>query len=481
MFNFLKKTVTKKDIILHEIKTFKASKERKMMQDGVNYFKGEHDILKRKRTAIGRDGELVEVTNLPNNRIKDNGYKQMVLQKTNYLLGRPLSITSESDAHTKELKKVFNRDFLNKLNAVGEDSLNCGFGLLFVHYDERGKLGFKRFKPQDVILGWQDEEHTKLDYAIRLHYMQHFDGQRETTVEFVDVYSKEGIDYYELKDNELIGVEPYHAPYFSVVNGEQDTAYNWDEIPIVAFKYNHDEIPLIKDLKSIQDAINTITSNFQNAMEEDTRNTIIVLVNYAGQDLGEFRQNLATYGAVKVRDFDGGKGDVKTLQIEVNAENYKAILSIFKKDLVRNAMGYDPDDERLTGNPNQSNIRSVFHGIDTDANRMERQYQAAFEKTLFFVNSYLVQTGKGDFFDEEVKVIFDRDMLVNESEVIDCCIKSAATLSKETVVANHPWIDDPQAELERIEKEKQTELEQYGLLGSEVAHVKREKQGLLEE
>ena len=85
-------------------------------------------------------------------------------------------------------------------------------------------------------------------------------------------------------------------------------------------------------VKSLQDGLNLITSNFQNVMEEDTRNTILVLVNYDGEKLGDFRRNLAQYGAVKVRTVDGAPGDLKTLQVEVNADNYKAIIEILQRD-----------------------------------------------------------------------------------------------------------------------------------------------------
>ena len=68
-------------------------------------------------------------------------------------------------------------------------------------------------------------------------------------------------------------------------------------------------------------------SDFENNMQEDARNTILILKNYDGENLGEFRRNLATFGAVKVRD----DGDVTTLTVEVSSENYKAILDVFKK------------------------------------------------------------------------------------------------------------------------------------------------------
>ena len=179
--------------------------------------------------------------------------------------------------------------------------------------------------------------------------------------------------------------------------------------------------------------------------------------NYDGTNLGEFRKNLATYGAVKVR-YDGEtKGGVETLEITVNAENYKAIVEIFKKALIENAMGYDAKDDRLSGNPNQMNIQSMYSDIDLDANDMETEFQAAFEEILWFVNAHLANTGRGNFENEEVNIIFNRDILINESEAIANCQASVGILSDETIIGMHPWIDDPQAELERLEKQREKE------------------------
>lgn len=132
-------------------------------------------------------------------------------------------------------------------------------------------------------------------------------------------------------------------------------------------------------------------SDFENNMQEDARNTILVLKNYDGENLGEFRHNLSTYGAVKVRE-DGG---VETLQVEINAENYKGILELLKKSLIENARGYDAKDDRLSGNPNQMNIQSMYSDIDLDANGMETEFQAAFEELLWFINQDFSNRGLG--------------------------------------------------------------------------------------
>lgn len=455
--------VSDEQIILNEINSFKVSKRRKDMLDGERYFAGNHDILFRVRTMIGESGDLEEVKNLPNNRIVDNQYKKMVVQKTNHLLGQPFVVVCKNKQYSKHLKHIFNKRFQRLIKSIGEDSLNCGLGWLFIHYDENGDLAFKRLKPFEVIPGWKDAEHTVLDYAIRLYEVIEYDGKQEKVIQKVEVYDENGITFFELSEGgSLKPVEPYSQSYFTITDEEgTETGYNWTRIPLIPFKYNSKEIPLINMVKNLQDGLNVILSNFQNNMEEDVRNTILILKNYDGENLGEFRKNLAAVGAVKVRTIDGADGGVDTLTIEVNADNYKAIIEIFKKAIIENAMGYDAKDDRLSGNPNQMNIQSMYSDIDLDANTMETEYQAAFEDLLWFINCHLANMGMGDFEGEEVEIIFNRDILINEGEAIESCQKSVGILSEETIVAQHPWVDDPQAEMERLKKQREEAMSQF--------------------
>lgn len=210
----------------------------------------------------------------------------------------------------------------------------------------------------------------------------------------------------------------------------------------------------------MQDGLNLIESNFLNQMEEDIRNTILVLVNYDGQNLAQFRRNLAQYGAVKVKTVDGAAGDLKTLQIEVNSENYKAIIELFKKAIIENARGYDAKDDRLSGNPNEMNIQSMYSDIDLDANDMETEFQASFEELLWFINCDLSNQGLGNFENEEVDIIFNRDILISETDIINN-INNSIDLSLETRLAQHPFVDDVRTELARIRKEKEEEIAVY--------------------
>ena len=449
--------LTDEQFIVKEINRFKQSQRRKEMLDGERYFDGCHDILSRERTVIGKNGELEVVKNLPNNRIVDNQYKKMVIQKSNYLLGRPFIIQGENNDYVKVLKGFLNKKFMRTLKAVGEDSLNCGIGWMFPYYDDNGEFTFKRFRPWEIIPLWKDAEHTILEAFIRIYEVIEYIGNEEKVIEKVEVYDESGVSYFELTNSSTLKPDgDEHVPYFSI----EDQGFNWTKIPLIAFKYNSKEIPLIRMVKSLQDGLNLIEANFQNQMEEDTRNTILVLVNYDGENLGEFRRNLATYGAVKVRTVDGAGGDVRTLQVEVNSENYKAIIELFKKAIIENAMGYDAKDDRMAGNPNQMNIQSMYSDIDLDANGMETEYQASFEELLWFINCHLFNVGMGDYDQEDVEIIFNRDMMINEGEIIDNISKSVGIISDETLVAQHPWVNNIDDELERIQKQKN--MEEYG-------------------
>jgi SPP1 family phage portal protein len=130
-------------------------------------------------------------------------------------------------------------------------------------------------------------------------------------------------------------------------------------------------------------------------------------------------------------------------------------------------MGYDAKDDRLGGSPNQMNIQSMYSDIDLDANEMETEFQASFEDLLWFVNVHLANTGQGNFDGVDAEVIFNRDMLISESEIITNVRQLVGIISDETLIANIPWVDDPQAELERLKAQKAAAMEDFGLPGGE--------------
>lgn len=428
-----------------EIDDFLKSSLRENMMLGERYYIGKHDILNRKRTVLGKDGIQVEIENLPNNKIVDNQYARVVDQKNSYLLSRPITFRSEDKQFLEKIKNIFSKTFFRTIKNIGEDAINCGIAWLYIYIDEEGKLKFKRFSPYEVLPIWSDEEHTKLDYLLRIYEIEEYNAMSKKSITQVELYKKDGIEYYILENKKLVkdmskGFKPY-------IYNSNNNIISWEKVPVISFKFNSKEIPLINKIKTLQDALNTVKSDFMNNMQEDARNTILVLKNYDGTNLSEFRKNLAEYGVIKVKTIDRSEGAVETLKIEVDSKNYDILAKNLKKAIIENARGYDCKDEKMGQNLNQMNIRSIYSDIDLDANLMENEFQASFEDIFWFLKKYFIISEGINFNNVNIEAIFNKDMLINEKEAIENCLKSLDILSRETVVSKHPWVFDMQKEL----------------------------------
>ena len=454
------KTISDIKFLEREIQKFITSPARRMMIDGDMYYDYEQAIKHKRRMIIGKDGQMQEDKQLPNNKFTDNQYAAMVDQKNNYLLAKPITFKTENEQYADALKNIFNKKFHRLLKNLGKDSYNGGIAWLYPYYDEQGNFKFKKFHPWEVLPFWKDADHTELDFLAHIFDMDTYEGEQETTTTYVEIYDTQGIHRFILDNN---GLTPdYSTYYFELETDGEIVPYNWDRVPVIPFKYNNNETPLIKKCKSLQDGINEILSNFGDGMQENASgNTIIVIKNYDGQDLGQFRHNLSQYKAVKVRTVDGADGGIDKLEIEVNCDNYKAILQELRKALISNCKGYDVEELKSNGSPNEMTIKAVYSQIDMDANEIETEYQASFEELLWFINMHLKNTGVGDFSNEDVEIIFNRDMMVNESQIIVDINNSSAILSKKTCISQHPYVTDVEAELEQIKSEQDEAIEQY--------------------
>ena len=448
-----------KSYIENRIMQWLASPLRRDQINGDRYYRGDHDILKKKRTVIGKDGEIKEVKNLPNNRKVDNQYARMVDQKKNYLLAQPITFNSKNQAYVDILNKIFNKKFKKTLKDVGEDCLNGGVAWVYPYYNNN-ELKFKNFPAHEILPFWNDKAHTELNMAVRLYVEEKPDAINEfDTVQKVEIYTKNGVYFYTFENNRLEpDTQKPHENYMTV--GEN--GYNWEHIPLIAFKANSKEIPLIRKCKSIQDGINEIISTFKNNLDEDTRNTILVLENYDGQDLGDFREKLSQYGVIKTRSGDGARGDVRTLTVQVDHNNYESVLRMYKKAMFENCKGYDFTELRSNNDsPSQMNIKCVFADIDLDANDMIAEFNASFEDLLWFVNQYCSHKGLGDFSMENVDIIFNKDMLVNEVETLMSLVSAGVHISNKTLLEQVPFINSSEDELKQLKKEREEEIDVY--------------------
>jgi SPP1 family phage portal protein len=459
--------MTLEQIIKQEIDDWSGSAELRLMLEGQRYYIGDSDILKRKREFIGADGKMVEDTKLANNRLMHLFIRKLVDQKIGYLLSKPLSIQTEKDVYAKALKLIFDSGNLRMLKNIGKDAINKGRAWLQVYYSEDGKLAFKRLPPNEVIPLWKDAEHTQLDGVIRCYDVEAYEGTTKKTITKVEYWSVDGVKRYIMGAGEtgstgsaglIPDVEDGIASSHFVFEDSDgiDQPLNWERVPFVCFKYNDEEIPLIKFVKSLIDDYDLQISDNSNNLT-DLPHAIYVIKNYDGTDLGEFRHNMGTYRAVKVTD----NGEVSTVKLDINTEALKNHTEQLRKDIYEFGRGVDTESEKLGSSPSGISLKFLYADLDSDANIIETEFQASLQQLRWFIDQHLINTNIGDFTKESLEFIFNRDILINETDSITNAKNSVGIISDETIVANHPWTVDTTKELDRIKKEKAAAPDPY--------------------
>lgn len=461
-------------IVYNAVKDWLASEELAWMLTGERYYRTRPDILYRKKYAIGPDGELVVVKNVANNRLANNFLKKLVDQKVGYLLSKPLTLQTENEAYAEILTvDYFNEDFQRQLQNLGKEAIQKGRSWLHPYYDEDGQFRIKRFPSQELIPLWRDNDHTELDAMIRVYAFVTYEAQDKKKVTKVEYWDSSGIYRYVYEDKQIMpDVEcGAYSPHFVIVNPDgEEMPFNWTRVPFICWKYNAEEQSLLEQIKTLIDDYDRQKSDNSNKLE-DTPDDILVLRNYDGENLGEFRQNLATFRAVKVMDDGTGRGGgVDTLKVELSSEAFKVHQEQNRKDIYEFGRGVDTQSDKFGSDPSGIALRFLYADLDMDCNLIEAEFQFALRQLLWFINAHLANSGAGDFEGEKVTFIFNRDILINESEAIRNAKDSVGIISDETIVANHPWTEDPAEEKDRLKAQKQEdlkEMQQYGGLGGD--------------
>ncbi|MEV2910979.1 phage portal protein, partial [Paenibacillus larvae] len=253
------------------------------------------------------------------------------------------------------------------------------------------------------------------------------------------------------------GAEDSHFQF--VGQGETEKPMNWERVPFICFKYNDEEQPLIELIKSLVDDYDERKSDHTNNLE-DLPDSIYVVKGFGGTESGEIRKNLSTFRIIKIDDTEANSG-VDTISLPIDTEAYETHMNRNRKDIYEFGRGVDTQSEKFGGDKSGVALRFLYADLDMDANIIETEFQASLEQLLWFINAHIYNTTGKDFTGESVDFIFNRDILINETEAITNAKDSQGVISDETIVANHPWVTNAQDELERLKSEKEEDMKRF--------------------
>jgi SPP1 family phage portal protein len=453
--------VSMEEFLAARIQEWENSDVLKWMKIGAKYHNGENDIKNRTRFLIGRNGEQVTPKFLAQSKIAHNFIRKLTRQKVGYLLSQPFTATTESDELKKVLKEKFNDEFFRILKNIGQDSINEGIAWGQVFYDEDGELSIKRIPATEVIPFWKDIDHIRLESLIRVYSTTEYSGKDKKEVKRVKYFDEDGIwNFVYMEDGLKPDPDVPWEPHFVITNGDVDPETGqaigegvvWDILPMIPFKYNSEEIPLIYFIKDIIDDYDLNTSDLSNELQDEP-NSPKVVRNYDGTDKGEFVHNLATLNTMFVRD----DGDIKMLSNVIDHSARDSHLDRLRKDLYEIGGGVDTQTKHL-GDASGVALKFVYSDLDMDCDEFANELRYSLRLLIWFIVEDIRIRSQSDLHDQLVKIEFNTNTNINEEEKITNLKNSSGMISHETILDQHPYVQDVEAEKKRIEEESRKTL-----------------------
>lgn len=439
--------MTPAQIVTEEVSSFRASPEYTLLCDAEQYW--------RNRSAV--QTKTVRTEGRSNTKIEHPVLRKLIRQKVNYLLASPFSISSEDKAYADALNEVFDDTLRAQIAGQATDAIKWGIGYLQPYFGD-GKLKWARIPATEIIPLWDDAEHKQLNGFIRFFPQEIYEGLAKRTIMRAEFWTTAGVEYFvaDAPDNGF-APDPDREPATHFTWGDQ--GYNWDAVPLVWLKYNDDELPLLSFVRELIDDINWQKSVTADVLR-DVVNFVYILRGYGGQDLAEFLRELRDHFAIKIEPGEGN--GVDKLNADVNIDAVMKFLEEQRRDLYDYGNAVDTKDPNL-GTASGSALNFRYMDLDADCRDLGANLKDALQRAKLFIDLYLQATGKGDFSGSTFDVTFATDMPVNETDTITNCKNSSGVISQRTIVANHPWVEDPDEEIKQLHKEQDEAMQRAGL------------------
>jgi len=418
-----------------------------LMRQGFDYYHNENLVLDEPRQYF--DGEETsDEDTFADNRVPHGWHKLLVDQKAGYIAGKPPVIEAEDEEFQEDISDLLGGDFDDKMPELVKSASNKGRAWLHVYVDSEGDFRFMEVDPRQIVPIYDTDKQQELMGVLR-YYSVTYNGEKLTRVEWWD---RERVRYF-IKDSEsgeykpdtvIRDEEDWDRPHFTK-NGEDES---WGRIPFIKFANNKEGYPDIKYYKEMIDLYDRLISAFGNELE-DLQEVIYILENYGGEDLEEFQKMLRKFKAVKV-DENGG---VDTLDIDIPTEAKKELLDRLEENILLFGQGVNPKTDRFGTSPSGVALQFLFSQLDMKADALIRKFKKGFRELAYFIARYKELEDGADHDPSEVSATFNKSMIFNESEKIENVQNSLGVTSTKTALANHPYVDDVDKEMKRIEDE----------------------------
>lgn len=384
------------------------------------------------------------------NRIPFNFHGLLVNQKASYMFTAPPLFDLGEKKANKDLVKFLGDKYPKVCKDLCIEASNCTVGWLHVWCDKKSTWKYAIVPAEQVIPVWSDSLEKELLGVFRSY--QNIDDDTGDAYIIYEYWNETECAAYRLKaGDELDQLLPYQMFLVDPMLCEYADTYRHGvgEVPFFPFFNNNIDTDDLKNIKPLIDVYCKVFSGFVNDLE-DIQEVIFVLTNYGGADLGQFLRDLKDYKAIQIEsEGDGDHSGVSTLTIELPVEAREKLLEITRKCIFEQGMGVDPDPQNF-GSSSGVALKFLYALLEQKAGLQETEFRLGFGQFIRCVcrlNGISIK-------DDTIVQTWTRTSVQNDQELSQIATQSKGIVSDETIVAHHPWVDDPEKEMELLQEQE---------------------------
>ena len=376
----------------------------------------------------------------PNNKLANPYASYITDTLTGYFVGEPITYNSNDEVLLKDLSMIFEyNDEADENMELAKNASIYGVAYEMLYFSEEDKMiRFKPLSPKEVIPIFDKSVESNLLAVIR--YYDDYNVVEDKTYTIIEVINNtEVVRYQTSQGSTSLTLLEQYPHYFGMV-------------PIAIFKNNEEERGDFEPVISLIDAYDTMESDSVNDFAYFV-DCYLALYGFTAEaeDVQKMKEN-----RILLMD-DGTKAEwlIKNSN-DTTIENMKNRLDA---DIHKFAKCPNLADKEFASNASGIAIKFKTLGTENLVSIKERKFKRGLQQRLELISmiSSVIREG----FDwRAIDIVFSRNLPTNDMDIANMVNSLRDIVSDETLLAQVPFVEDVQAEMDRIEEQREKEKEQ---------------------
>lgn len=414
------------------------------------YYRNETDVLFKKK--VSRDEEEDSPLRNADNRIPRNFHGLLVNQKASYMFTSPPLFDLGTVQENKRITEALGDAYTKNCMELCVNASNSSVG--WVHYWDNGK-GFEWAVVDSKEIIPVFDEGLKKEVIGVLRVYNTADEETGERYQVYEYWNDTECQAFRHRSSDTINDGLMYFNMFFNSEGKEPVwwyEHRFKSVPFIPFWNNNIKTGDLKNIKPLIDVYDKVFSGFINDLD-DVQELIFVLSGYGGTDLNSFLSDLKKYKTIKV-DSDEGNPGVSTLSIEIPIEARNSVLDATRKAIFEQGQGFDPRPENF-GNQSGEALKFMYSLLEMKAGLLETEFRLGFSQLVRAICKYnSINCGA-------ITQIWTRNSIKNDLELAQICRDSEGIVSRLTILKNHPFVENAEAELKQLEKEEQEDQKKH--------------------